>query len=426
LADLEGVWLLLLLPVVLLITPARFLLLLLLPFAWLLRKIGTGHFEPVTPLNGAVLLLLAMALVSVAATFDLAFSLQKIAGLLFGVAVFFAVAAFAGQSPARLWIVVAAFLGVGAAIAGASLLAMRWSSSKIPFLTPLRELLPQRGPVAGLAGVIGPNEVAGTLLWLLPLAISLTIAFAANVLRRRWQRLLPFLLAAGASLAMGLTFLVTQSRSGLLGVVAAMGVMLVLGLWPYRRLWLPASALLVVGGLTAFALAGEQAAGLVRSEMDRLLEVGDTDTQSSIDGRLQIWTRAVEGIGEFAYTGMGMGTFRRNIRELYPLFSDRPDDDIAHAHNHLLQAALDLGVPGLVAYLAVWLGAATMVASILSSRRPGMRPLAVGFGGSLAGAFVFGLTDAVALGARPGFVFWMLLGLVVAAFSLARSQPATH
>jgi len=35
---------------------------------------------------------------------------------------------------------------------------------------------------------------------------------------------------------------------------------------------------------------------------------------------------------------------------------------------------------------------------------------------------VYGLTDAVALGAKPGILFWMLLGLIAALFEQARSS----
>jgi hypothetical protein len=38
--------------------------------------------------------------------------------------------------------------------------------------------------------------------------------------------------------------------------------------------------------------------------------------------------------------------------------------------------------------------------------------LALGLGGGLLAHLLYGLTDAVALGAKPGVLFWMLLGLI--------------
>lgn len=45
--------------------------------------------------------------------------------------------------------------------------------------------------------------------------------------------------------------------------------------------------------------------------------------------------------------------------------------------------------------------------------------LVFGLSGGLFTYFVYRLTDAVAFGARPGFIFWILIGLVVAVYKLA-------
>jgi len=37
----------------------------------------------------------------------------------------------------------------------------------------------------------------------------------------------------------------------------------------------------------------------------------------------------------------------------------------------------------------------------------------------LLGTLVYSLTDAIALGARPGFIFWLLLGLIAGLHRLA-------
>jgi putative inorganic carbon (HCO3(-)) transporter len=139
-----------------------------------------------------------------------------------------------------------------------------------------------------------------------------------------------------------------------------------------------------------------------------------------LSSRPDIWQRAIYGIEDFAITGMGMGTFREVMPVVYPIFN-LGDKDIAHAHNHLFQAALDLGIPGLVAYLALWVGAIAMLSKVFHydiSRQS--RTLAVGLTGCLLAYFVYGLTDAVALGARPGFLFWILLGLVASLFQINR------
>ena len=120
------------------------------------------------------------------------------------------------------------------------------------------------------------------------------------------------------------------------------------------------------------------------------------------------------GIQDFPYTGCGLGTFRRVVHILYPLFLVAPDVDIGHAHNLFLQVALDLGVPGLIAYVALLVIAAAMCWQVYHQRAGPERALALGLGGGLLAQHVYGLTDAVALGAKHGVALWMLLGLVVA------------
>jgi putative inorganic carbon (hco3(-)) transporter len=154
------------------------------------------------------------------------------------------------------------------------------------------------------------------------------------------------------------------------------------------------------------------------------LETMTADTAvRSLDGRVEIWSRAIYGLQDFPFTGMGIGTFRRVVPILYPLFLISPTTDIAHAHNHLLQTGLDLGIPGLIAYIAVWLGAGAMLwQTWRESRALWARSLVIGFTGSLLGYFVYGMTDTVALGAKPGFLFWILLGLIAALYLVVVRQ----
>jgi O-antigen ligase len=137
--------------------------------------------------------------------------------------------------------------------------------------------------------------------------------------------------------------------------------------------------------------------------------------------------RALYGIQDFPFTGMGMGTFRQVVHVLYPLFLTSPDVDLGHAHNEFLQATLDLGIPGLTAFLALQGMALALAYKTFRSTAPNwMRWTAAGALAGLVAHDVYGLTDAVALGAKPGVLFWMLLGLIAVLFEQARSsQPET-
>ena len=416
LVALEWLWLLLLLPVILLLRPSLSPILLLLPLIGLLRWAATGVFVPRTPLNLALLVLLFMLLVSVYATPDLTFSLLKIGGLLYGVALFFGVVATIGNSEKRLLMGVGVLLAMAVIVVVVGLLTVEWSP-EVPGLQPL---------VTGASGVqtvlpvVNPNEVAGVLLWVTPLAVAL----AARSLSASFYSALPVpvprvLLAPATVLIASITtavLVMTRSRSALLGLAAGaffLGLVALRGRRVLQALAALALAFILAAPLFFFR---EQSAGLVRAVFGSASVNGGDLFQ-----RVEIWQRALYGLEDFFLTGMGIGTFRHVVHVLYPLFSPSQQVDIGHAHNHLLQAGLDLGIPGLIAYTALWLITARMLLQTWqTSRSAWLRLLGAGFAGSLLAYFIFGVTDAVALGARPGFIFWYLLGLVASLHQIAR------
>jgi hypothetical protein len=69
-------------------------------------------------------------------------------------------------------------------------------------------------------------------------------------------------------------------------------------------------------------------------------------------------------------------------------------------------------LPGLIAYLAL-LELAGVVAWGAARRSSGaVRGLGLGLFAGLIALHLYGLTDAIALGSKPGLAFWMALGLL--------------
>lgn len=138
--------------------------------------------------------------------------------------------------------------------------------------------------------------------------------------------------------------------------------------------------------------------------------------------RVYIWSLAVESIRANPITGVGLGAFRM-------LAGAAPQEGIAqpffvvHAHNVFLQVALDVGVPGLVAYLAL-LGVAThMTYQVLRhDSEPYVRALCLGLWTNLAAIHIFGLADAIALGTKVGIFLWWNVGLIAAIHGVARRR----
>ena len=436
----EGqLWVLLLLaPFLLFPSPTRSVAMIGVPLLWVCRWVARGHPVERTPLDWPILLLLVQVLVSLYATFDVAFSLPKIAGVVLGVAVYYAMAEHVTSDRRLKWAVSLFVVGGGVGLAAFGLLNTRWLY-KFPGLVEVTSRLPVL--VKGLPGAeqgISANQLAGTLLWLFfPIATLAAWAWSAgqseegasrwakvsdlamgeslrpsppslgqrpSAMALRWQRAV--LIFAGAMV--GGVLLLTQSRSALIGL--AVGAVVVV--WLVAGRYRPLLAALIVVCVVAVALVGP------RQLADRFFG-GEAFAQATslgtFDFRVKVWSRALYGIADFPFTGMGMNMFRRVVHVLYPLFSIPPSYDVAHAHNEFLQAALDLGIPGLVAFIALHLLALWMLFQVgRLAVDPFHQALALGLVGGLLAHVVYGMTDAVALGAKPGFVWWALLAFSVA------------
>ena len=96
------------------------------------------------------------------------------------------------------------------------------------------------------------------------------------------------------------------------------------------------------------------------------------------------------------------------------------EDAEIFAHNLFLQVAVDLGIPGLIAWLAILLGAFYSAWRVqreaARSKLIWMRGFAVGLLACQAALVVHGMVDAVAWGmVRPAPLVWGLWGLAAAA-----------
>ena len=467
-------------PFLLFPTAERSPIMLVVPALWLVAWLAGREPLPRTPLNAALLLMFCMVLVSLWATYDVVISLPKISGMVLGIGVFFAVAREAGRP--RGWILsLLAFLGIGLGIAALGVFGARWFTSKITLFNALTARLPRF--ITGLQGAesgLHPNEVVGALIWVLPLMMAISVAlfflprpphrpaFGAGKNRdasahrkdwrekvRGWRLVGVTILCLAATFFVAAVFLLSQSRGGYIGLALTLPVLILIALPPRWR-WYSLALLALLAIVLGVLLAS-------RGEAARIWVMGSdlaSDPALSLDtleGRLEIWSRAIYGIQDFPLTGMGMNAFRKVVSVLYPLFTISPEFDIAHAHNEFLQAALDLGIPGLVAFIALYIVAFWMLTdvwratrhlqlntdnwslitakspkgdhcevpeggSLRSPRRGFTRSLTLGLGGGLLAHLLYGLTDAVALGAKPGVLFWMLLGLIAGLYGQAQEH----
>jgi putative inorganic carbon (HCO3(-)) transporter len=396
-------------PLLMFPSPRRLVVLLVLPVVWWCARLSTGRSVPNTPLNCSLWLLLIMVGVSVWATFDIRFSLGKVSSLALGVFLYWAIVRWI-TTPERLRLGMDVFILSGAAVAVLGLLGTQWQSGKFPVFAPLIAMLPKaiRG-VPGATEGFNANGVAGCLVLFVPLQAAQVITGLRGgfspVFQSGRARAAGVAIHGTLLLLTGGTVMILQSRSAWLGLLVA-----VLAFMLWHRWWTRCLGLAVVGTavVTAIAIGPEPFSGF--------LSTGAGTGLDGIAGRLEIWSRALYGIRDFPFSGMGMNAFRKVMPVLYPAFSISPTVDVAHTHNQLLQTALDLGLPGLIAYTSIWLlaGSLLVVAYRRSSERTTSRTFVGGLGAGLLAHFVFGMTDAIPLGSRAGVLFWFAMALTVA------------
>jgi putative inorganic carbon (HCO3(-)) transporter len=366
---------------------------------------------PRTPLNAAIAVLLAAVAISVVAGVDLQNSLGKISGLVLGVLLFWAVCHWTDRAD-RLHAVLALFQTAGGALAMLALIGTNWRY-KFPALGRVVAWLPTLRGLPGAEDGFNPNAVAGLLVLFLPLQLLLLIG--ANRRFGHEPRHAPggspwrICQVAFASLTAAVVLL-SQCRGAWLGL--ALAALALIARLPSRPRLAAAAAVVVLGGAAIVSAP--------HAVFDSLLNQPLTVVSGGVGNREELWATALDAIQEVPYTGMGMNMFRKVVPLLYPLSSVSPDIDVAHAHNHFLQVALDLGLPGLVAYASLWIIAGVLLAT--TSRHaldPKHRLVAEGLGAGLVAHFVFSTTDTVALGSKAGILFWFALAAVTVLHRLA-------
>ena len=431
----QWILLIILLPVFLFPSSQTAGILLVVPFFWLLILFDKTRLNQRTPLDLPLGILAVMTCISALVTPDFAASLPKLSGMALGFWIFLILNARINSTRNR-WIALTAFLLSGLAIAIAGLFGAGFFGSKIPIIGSIAAAMPKLA--SGLPGAengFHPNEIAGSLLWVLPVlaGLFLFLLFESKIVIKKTGfsvLIFGFLITGLVSLFVLIVFLLTESRTAYLGLFIG-AIFTVPFLIRSKKISLILSLVLIgvmiLGGIWFINDQPDFLQGSASVENVKLSTI-------TIQNRIELWDRAVQAIRDFPLTGMGMNIFRQAIEPLYPLISIPPGTDLGHAHNEYLQIALDLGVPGLIGYLSLLISSFWMLRRVLiepqnklvESQPSGDRLLARFLAGSIVWAIighgVFGLADAVALGAKPGFLFWMLLGFIPGLFFLKENE----
>jgi len=252
------------------------------------------------------------------------------------------------------------------------------------------------------SGLVNQNALAAAVLLLVPLGPVLLCLPGQAGGGSSGLRFIGGLLTAVS----GLGLVLADSRTAWVTVWLTLAVMVQYSRWPAPR---RARWLLGLVGLPVLAASALWAgnSGL----RDRMT----ASATFSVERRFEIWGQAADELATAPWLGIGLNRFR----DVYdPPFQASPSFDIAHAHNIFVQTALDVGFVGLGAYVALIALLLARAARAAHGTSPFAARIAVAGGLVLVGAHIFGLGDAVSLGAKVGLFQWWASGLVLAAWQV--------
>jgi O-antigen ligase len=230
-----------------------------------------------------------------------------------------------------------------------------------------------------------PGELAGYLLFLLPIAYALGRSAKSAALR-----MLAWIALGSGAIAMVLTF----SRTGWVGLAAGIAFMVVM---------------LARSGRTRFV----QGAAIVAAALVIVLAFfNERHNPSENYTRLSIWQAAIGVIERFPLTGVGPFGFSK----IYPLVRLPGGDATAfHAHSLYLTFFAELGVLGFLALCWVlWSFAGAWYRIVRERAQPSLLATAIAAG--VVGALVQGLIDTVSV-----VIFGLLLPMLAVGLAAARS-----
>ncbi len=373
----------------------------LLLLLWLLGW-AAGGFSARSPVDLPVVLLLLASLVGVAVSTDRALSLPALRSLVAGISIYLAATAWIA-SRQRLALAAVALIAAGATFAAlAPFMQTAWAVDKLFQVPPFLRRW------AVIPTIVHPNILGGALALTLPVAVSLLAAPGSGPAARAKRAALAF-----ASALMLTMLILSQSRGALIGFAAAT---IILALrWRPARLAVPGFATVTMG-LMVHRL------GLVPLANALLMEC----RIRSVQERLEIWPRAIQMLREHPYTGIGLGTFQKMAPAMYPYLLVRPEAAVPHAHNLFLQVGVDLGIPGLITFLALLMLSALMAWQVQARAEDStLRSLGAGLLASHVALVIHGLVDAATWGPTPSLPalgLWIIVGLTAAAWRTCRNQ----
>jgi putative inorganic carbon (HCO3(-)) transporter len=365
---------------------------------WPLRWFTNGRPTKRTPVDIGILVLLLMIPVTLWATALPEKTIPQVYRLVLGILFFFSLINWTINAQ-KLELVIIGLILIGTGLALTAFFSVNWITTKLQFVPAF---IYQRFEML-VSDSVHPNVMAGNIVIIIPVGMAILIFAWRSI--KFWQTTLVFF----ATLITTGMLVLTQSRGALLGLGAASLILVVLR-WRWGWVSIPITTLGVI--ILTYQVG-----------VNSILDFVSTGVSiQGIEGRVEIWSRAIYMIQDFSFTGIGMGSFMDVADLLYPFFLAAPGK-IEHAHNLFLQVAVDLGIPGLIAWLSIFIGIGLSAWQLSKAGTKQSNALAAGLGagflGSQVALIIHGIMDAVTWGmVRPAPLIWGIWGSTLAAWNI--------
>lgn len=240
-----------------------------------------------------------------------------------------------------------------------------------------------------------PNILAEYLVMMIPLSVSL-FWYNKNLLRKT--------VFFGMFGLMSLALVLTLSRGGWLGFAFSALVFILL---VEKRLLLSVFPISLVAIYT-----------LPETILNRILSIGNLGDSSNAY-RITMWEITGDIIRDNWMAGVGFGhipfkeTFETYIRTM-PTF---------HAHNTYLQTASEIGIPGLLVFLAfLFLVFKYGIIHLINSKDRYIKILGAGAIAGLAGVLLHGTVENILYLSRIIISFWILVGIILTLIRIEKGE----
>ncbi len=261
-----------------------------------------------------------------------------------------------------------------------------------------------------------PNLLAGYLVPLIPLALSMAIMIGTSV--KGWLRY-SFVIPLGIAGITMLSCIFTGSRGGYIGITAGvteLALICLTSLWvayPKLRTWL---LLLLVGAPIVLAIGLHQ----FPSYEHRVLSMFAGREHSSNAYRMNVYASSLKMFLDNWWLGVGPGN--QTFRLTYGLYMHTGFDALG-TYCVPLEVAVESGVAGLAAFIAIIVALMSRAhQTFWKMRGASERWIIAGAASSLIAMMLHGLVDTVFYRPQVQLIFWLLAAIMV---TVGRTDSST-